>query len=310
MSWLLVAALAVYVTGWFYTLSAVHVALACTFLVVIATPDWRGRLLRGLVTGVVLCSLVLLHPTFAPMLRLAGQGGGTTVDGPPLLVCSILLAFGLGATILLRPQLRAPHIDAIAALAFGGLATLGAQAAVFFLFGQGSPYLLKKHAFLIGTAAVMVFAVLGSELCLRVVRPERVRKMRGLMRPALLVPVTAVLFFVAVFGWRDRHPLPPLFAYDDALRSLVAGDARLTGVTLSLNAAFPAHQNFTVALARLRPGWDVGFEQLQRIGFWAGDPIRAARYRVVNAAEAAGYLPECQIARDGDVSVVAENCRR
>ena len=159
--WLLSAIAAVEVVETFYVQSAVRLALA---LVLFQVPlVWRSRDRNIKIQAafvLLLPAVVPLHPSFMSMVRSSAHDGAISVSlHSMLLAVALLLAITLPAWI---KQARSNQVDgdfALNCLGLGVALSAVVQIAAFFALGLGSPYAIKKHAFLVGTLLVTIAAV-------------------------------------------------------------------------------------------------------------------------------------------------------
>ena len=154
-----------------------------------------------------------------------------------LLAVALLLAITLPAWI---KQARSDKTDgdfALNCLGLGVALSAVVQIAAFFALGLGSPYAIKKHAFLVGTLLVMIAA-------LRTIRLTPLRGAVGRLHGGRLLSGPAPAFALAtiavflIFPWHSK-PLAPFLGYDLEVRALISGTSDLQGSTISANKDFP-----------------------------------------------------------------------
>ena len=189
---------------WIQPLVATHIlAAGCALMAFYALTVWRDKLpvwrplaLFG-VTLLASAAIVAFHPAFRVMRTIAGNDGYLVFGYGHVLMVAVLCGL-VGAFNLRR---RADYIDAVlgcAVIASMGLVLL--QFAAWKFHGDGSPYAVKKHMFLVVTLGMMNFvrAVVGYWPAIN-----------ARWNPRLLAPIAAgaMSFFVLrVFNW----PVAPI----------------------------------------------------------------------------------------------------
>ena len=285
--WLLSSASAAHLIAWFYPLSAIQFAFAATALQALQIFDrpWQWWLIsvRTLSTVGVLGIVVVIHPAFFGMIKNALNDGGIVF---PIISIFLMIACMLIGILLLAWLRRSSGFlltDALMALATGICTMALAQAVAYYALGLGSPYAIKKHGFALGTVGALVAASLIVELPMirAALERRRVQWLAGLR--VFAGPVFLLLVLAAIFTGRKNVPVDTMVDFDRELRTFMdSPDAPpLIGATLLANAALPAaSQNFTVALARLRPAPAVLIEQSQLL-IQAPEAPKAAQFVLV-----------------------------
>ena len=313
--WLLSATAAVQVVETFYVLSAVRLALA---LVLFQMPlVWRSRDRNFKIQAafvLLLPAVVPLHPSFMSMVQNSAHDGGISVSLPPMLLSvALLLAITLPAWI---EQARSDKTDgdfALNCLGLGVALSAVVQIAAFFALGLGSPYAIKKHAFLVGTLLVMIAA-------LRTIRLTPLRGAVGRLHGGRLLSGAAPAFTLAtiavflIFPWHSK-PLAPFLRYDLEVRALIDGSSDLQGSTISANKDFPNFLNLATSIAVLKMNaWSPLGPELFRV---FGGPLTetepstyASRFILIRAADIVDRsYPDCQFGRQlASVKVVSSAC--
>lgn len=153
-----------------YMLSGIQLAAGC--LAFLALPilrgiDWRRMLA---VTAFAPVSLLILatHPSFWESVSLASGEGWISISMKSVTTASGLLAAGLIAAIALylKTELRPWYRPAIS-LGVAALAPFLLQALALTITGTGSSYVLRKHGFLLGTSAAILWTCIVVEVALR-----------------------------------------------------------------------------------------------------------------------------------------------
>ena len=239
--WLLSATAAVEVVETFYVLSAVRLALA---LVLFQMPlVWRSRdrnfKIQAAIIVLLLPAVVPLHPSFMSMVQNSAHDGAISVSlHPMLLSVALLLAITLPAWIKQTRSDKADGDFALNCLGLGVALSAVIQIVAFFALGLGSPYAIKKHAFLVGTLLVMIAA-------LRTIRLIPLSGAVGRLHGGRLLSGAAPAFALAtiavflIFPWHSQ-PLAPFLRYDLEVRTLISGTSDLQGSTISANKDFSA----------------------------------------------------------------------
>jgi hypothetical protein len=313
--WLLSATAAVAVVETFYVLSGVRLALA---LALFQMPlVWRSRDRNFKIQAafvLLLPAVVPLHPSFMSMVQSSAHDGGISVSLPPMLLSvALLLAITLPAWI---KQARSDQADgdfALNCLGLGVALSAVVQIAAFFALGLGSPYAIKKHAFLVGTLLVMIAA-------LRTIRLTPLRAVVGRLQGGRLLSGAASAFTLAtiavfmIFPWRSQ-PLAPFLRYDLEVRALVGGSSDLQGSTISANKDFPNFLNLATSIAVLKMNaWSPLGPEFFRV---FGGPLTeaepstyASRFILIRAADIVDRsYPDCQFERQlASVKVVSSAC--
>lgn len=159
-----------FVTMWIQPLIAVHIfAAGLALLACEAAKEWiaqrRFPLKSALATlGATLLAAVIVveHPAFKVMRAISGNDGYLEIGySEIMLVTSVCALLGIiNMTRYLRS--KAGAIDAVIASAVIGAALLTyLQFALLKLHGDGSPYAVKKHMFLVFTLGLMNFVRLA-----------------------------------------------------------------------------------------------------------------------------------------------------
>jgi hypothetical protein len=311
--WLLSAAAAVQVVETFYVLSAVRLAFALILFQVrlfwpSQNPNFKMQTASVLLSPVV----IVLHPSFISMVKNSAHDGAISVNlHTTLLSVALLLAVTVPAWI---QQARSDKPDANFALNCLGLGV--ALAAVvqiaFFSLGFGSPYAIKKHAFLVGTLLVIIAA-------LRTVRLTPLKSAVGRLHGARLLsgPAPAFAFaIIAVLLISPRHskPLAPFLRYDFEVRELVSKAPDLQGSTISVNKDFPLGLNLATSIAVLEMNaWSpLGLELFRLFGaLTETEPLTpAARFILIRANDIVDLdYRDCQSRRQlASLKVISSAC--
>ena len=313
--WLLWAIAAVEVVETFYVLSAVRLALA---LVLFQVPlVWRSRDRNIKIQAafiLLLPAVVPLHPSFMSMVRSSGHDGAISVSlHLMLLAVALLLAITLPAWI---KQARSNQVDgdfALNCLGLGVALSAVVQIAAFFALGLGSPYAIKKHAFLVGTLLVTIAAV-------RTMRLTPLRGAVGRLNGGGLFsgPAAACAFatiaVALIFPWHSK-PLAPFIRYDLEVRALISGTSELQGSTISANKDFPWGLNLATSMAVLKMNtWSpIGLELFRIFNgtLTEAEPsMPASRFFLVRAVDIGDRSsPDCQFGTQlASVKVVSSAC--
>ena len=293
------AVAAVYALAWVYTASAAKLALGiCLVQVLSLAREYSGeRLILLIALALLLPLTIVTHPTFEPMVRNAAHDGSISIALPFVLSGSALL-------LLLAPGIwwlhsRSGSSTQCEPLVAGGLAIAllaWVQFGFLRLAGLGSPYVVKKHGFMIGTFVAASLAVWLTAILLR---SQLFRQLR-ISLTSIPVYVTrwigGCLAVIAVLPWRGE-PLDPVIKYDGEVRAIVASGhpPDLLGHTISVNRELPFVINFAVALAVLElPGWTPA-EIDQFAVFGRAEPMPSGVRYAVTVSTLLHPLPECVV---------------
>jgi hypothetical protein len=312
--WLLSATAAVEVVETFYVLSAVRLALA---LALFQMPlVWRSRDRNFKIQAafvLLLPAVVPLHPFFMSMVQNSAHDGAISVSlHPMLLSVAPLLAITLLAWISQARSDKADGDFALNCLGLGVALSAVVQIAAFFALGLGSPYAIKKHAFLVGTLLVMIAA-------LRIIRLTPLKgvvsrlhggRILSGIAPAFLATIAVFL----IFPWHSQ-PLAPFLRYDLDVRTLIGGTSDLQGSTISANKDFPLGLNLATSIAVLKMNaWSpLGLELFRVFGVSLTETepsTYASRFILIRAADIVDRsYPDCQFGRElASVKVVSSAC--
>jgi hypothetical protein len=199
-----------------------------------------------------------------------------------------LIAIGLVGLAAFRKQSSLMHVDVLLALGAGLFAACLLQITALGLFGLGSAYAVKKHGFLLGTAAVMIWSALIVEFgWARKLVAGVARRVPKTHATLAIVPLTMIGLLLVNFVGRPHWPLHPLSEYERQLSEMLGADRILAhemrGATLSANHKLPLHQNFSVAMRHLRPSHAIVEEHHQAmVRGGLGEGVREPKYVVVS----------------------------
>jgi hypothetical protein len=317
LPWLLVAAVAVHVTGWFFPLSAIQLGIAGAALRLrpCTKPpiDTRRRAVETTVTGLVLGATALLHPAILDMVMISANDGAILINDTTMLVCTFVLAFiCIPAIVILAPRSNLLHSEALVAVAIAAMVPAGLLLAAYVILDIGSPYAVRKSGFLIGTLTLVFLACLFTELP-RVKSAARRAQSMAPRAVAAVFPMLGALLVAGalafVLGGRPRSPVSPMVSYDREIAPLIQGDlgSVLAGVTVSNNSNYDPRANYMVAYARLRtgaPAWRLQVQLMTTQPQPGGD----AEYVVVSDIDAERFPEGCRFAKEGRVVVLRYDC--
>lgn len=144
---------------WIQPLVATHIlAAGCALIAFYAFSTWRNKLPMQrplallVVTLVVSAVIVAFHPAFRVMRTISGNDGYLVFGYSHVLLVAALC----GLVGLFNLRRRADYVDAVlgcAVIASAGLVLL--QFAAWKFHGDGSPYAVKKHMFLVVTLGMI-----------------------------------------------------------------------------------------------------------------------------------------------------------
>jgi hypothetical protein len=308
------ATAAVEVVETFYVLSAVRLAFA---LVLFQMPlVWRSRDRNFKTAAFVLLlpAVVLLHPSFISMVQSSAHDGAISVSLLPMLLAVVMLvAITLPAWIEQVQSDKADRDFALNCLGLGVALAAVVQITAFFALGLGSPYAIKKHAFLVGTLLVMIAALRTIRLTPLRGAVSRLHGGRLLSGPAPAFALATIAVFL-IFPWYSK-PLAPFLRYDLEVRALVSGTSDLQGSTISANKDFPVGLNLATSMAVLKMNaWSpLGLELFRVFGVpltEAAPSTPASRFILIRAADIVdGSYLDCQFGRQlASVKVVSSAC--
>jgi hypothetical protein len=234
-----------------YLLSGIQLALALVALV--AMPALRDNFWRhcweALALAFLLALVVILHPSFWPLVELSPHEGWISITPRSTLLTAFVAAAGLGFAILsfwLGNNRRWLWI--VIPLSVAALGGFTLQIAAFFLGGTGSAYVLAKHGFFLGVAAVLLWTCLLADLCeLLINRAQRA------LAPNAVLSFSCVLAagLVLVVYMRPSHSLGPMISHDRLARQLAKAKPELLSKTASSHPRLALHGNYSVALGAL-----------------------------------------------------------
>jgi hypothetical protein len=311
--WLLSATAAVAVVETFYVLSAVRLALALVLFqmaLVWRSGDRNIKIQAAFV--LLLPAVVPLHPAFMSMVQNSAHDGGISVSLPlTLLSVALLLVITLPAWIEQARSDKTHGDFALNCLGLGVALSAVVQIAAFFALGLGSPYAIKKHAFLVGTLLVTIAA-------LRTIRLTPLRGAVGrlnggrLLSAAAAASAFATIAVLLIFPWHSK-PLAPFLRYDLEVRALVNGSSDLQGSTISANKDFPNFLNLATSIAVLKMNaWSPLGPELFRVfdGPRTDTEPYASRFILIRAADTVDRsYPDCQFGRQlASVKVISSAC--
>ena len=315
MRWLLLGAVAVHLTGWFYPFSAIQLAVASAALRArlceAPSVELKRRLSEGVASGLVLCSVAIVHPAIIDMIWISSNDGGISISDWTMIICSLtLMLLGIPSLVLIRHRnSNLIHIDALVALTVGIMSLCLLQMAVLSLFGLGSAYAIKKSGFLVGTLVLVVFSCIAMEWPAVKKGANRISPRVASLVSPLVGPLLATCSLVFVFWGQSSVPVRETIESDRQLQRLVdnADLVGLQGVTVSMNSAYNHRANYISAFARLHPrgpAYQVQFGLLTS----QPRPNAKAEFAVVNAREADRYAGSCQVLREVEIAVVRWEC--
>jgi len=308
--WVLVAVAATHILAWVYPLSAVQFAAAAVFLQMIEVEDMpRQAFIKTTSTTAALGISILLHPTFYGMVLNAAHNGDIVFAG---WFIALLIVGTSTATVFLsfnRP-IGERRFGPLSALAFGLCAVATLQAVAYYGLGLGSPYAIKKHGFAIGTVGAMIAAHLFTQLP-AINRFLSKAKMPNWVSPfsAIVSCVFLVLVVGSVFIARRSAPVAEMVRYDKELRQLMsaAESNKFLGSNAFSNVTLPAHQNFTVAAARLQQTRGV-IDQQHRAILKNQDNASVARYVIVSDTVTTNQ--NCIMATSTSLKIIRADCAK
>jgi hypothetical protein len=230
-----------------------------------------------------------------------------------LLSVALLLAITLPAWIKQARSDKADGDFALNCLGLGVALSAVVQIAAFFALGLGSPYAIKKHAFLVGTLLVMIAALQTIRLTPLRGAVARLHGGRLLSGAAPAFTLATIAMFL-IFPWHSK-PLAPFLRYDLEVRALISGTPDLQGLTISVNKDFPPFLNLATSIAVLKMNaWSPLGPELFRV---FGVPLTetepstyASRFIVIRAADIVDRsYPDCEFGRQlASVKVVSSAC--
>jgi hypothetical protein len=235
------------------------------------------------------------------MVQASNHDGAISVDLYPTLVSiTLLLAISLPAWFFARDRYdKANGRFALTCLSLGVALAAVAQITAYFALGLGSPYAIKKHAFLVGTLLMVITAQWAIRLSPLKAIVDWLQAGRTLSGTVPAFAFAAIAMF-AVFPWRST-PVAPFLRYDIEARAVVkAGKPDLQGTTLSVNRDFPLGLNLATSVAVLKMDtWGpLGSELFHVFGAAGRDQNSsspASRFVLVRAADAAGKYADCEV---------------
>jgi hypothetical protein len=296
--WLTVSSGFTFVVGWFFPLSAVHLAVAAAVLRLRPSLRLEGitiRLLEFTLTAAVLSAIAFFHPAMTDMKAI-----------------SVLFLILLALPLLIIVSSRSNLVDPVALIAIiiGVVVPPILQFALLYFFGLGSPYAVKKAGFLTGTLGLVVVAVLTMELA-----PFKRLAHALTYRPvvpfvgSLAGPSLALIVLASVYVGRAFTPLSEISRYQDEMSSFIEkGSAKsLFGRTVSINSNYNWHTNYVVSFAQLHPS-----EEIQRVQNALLPPTVSltpgAELAVVAIGDATRMDPSCTKWVNGNMAAVAATC--
>ena len=152
------------ISMWIQSLVAIHIlAAGCVLMTFHLVESWKKKSpfpARGLVLLLIVLAasiaIILTNPAFGVMRNIASNDGDLTLGYNHLMLVAVLCA-AIGAfNLWKRLTGSAPYVDAVlgsAVLAAACLAIL--QFALLKLHGDGSPYAVKKHMFIVVTLGII-----------------------------------------------------------------------------------------------------------------------------------------------------------
>lgn len=314
--WLFICAIAVHIVGWFYPLSAIELAAAAAILrgapMTRLWQDTKRRLVEIVVSGVVLGAAAILHPTIIDMLGISANDGGITITNEAILAI-------VAGTVILIPVFfhhfqgtGSVRAGAIFALSLGALSPCIAIGLLSLAGLGGSAYAVKKSAFLLGTAGVMMLSILIVEWTARLLAPILTRlKDFQLPASAPLHTIAAcgfvALVIVVAFNGRERESVKRLISIDRDLRELLAGDAsdQLYGQAILMISSESPHANFVIGYPILRQGAGAPQHSL----FLPGPPdLTGRKFVVVGIADKNQYEQPCVLQSTKRLAVITADC--
>jgi hypothetical protein len=306
--WLLVAAIVTHLLGYFYSISAIQLALTCCAFQALAFLDRPSLRSAGtvVITGLMLVAVAVIHPTLIGSVAIANNDGGISIDALHETVSFVGMILGSGLLIWLRRRSNLANIDAIISLCVGVGAVCLAQFIALRLFGDGSPYAVKKYGFLIITLNAMIYSCLIVDMA-RLVAPWIFD--RGVTRPASIAGSIFGLaaLFVTVIG-QASIPVKIEQQYVNEVSTLMAdpNSIDLDGKTISHNVRYDAHANYTVAVGNLHPG--AAILDQHALFFPDPPPPSHSQYVLIDAASAGSYGAECIVSKSEDVVAIRATC--
>ena len=299
--------------GWTYLLS--DVVFSASFLVFLTVEVFiASRRSRSVAVGGVLklaaaslslCAVVVLHPQFVLMRRIAGNDGAMD---PTLPLPAIALA-GLGVLCIAVHALHRRRGDSavvdlfVVSYATGIVAVLSVQLAALLVIDAGSPYAVRKLTFDVFTA----LALLTAHECDRVLRP-RIR-IRAIGRAEAIDFGNALGLIVTIaiclsFPSTDARRYPILSRYERDIFDLqLPPDAE--GHTASLVkdvvglSAYDPILNFALD----QSVFHVPFAEALSYSL-LGDPA-SARYAIVSASDPLARSASCLLSKETHLGIVA-----
>jgi len=307
--WLLISAVCTHLLGYVYSISAIELALTCAVFQALGfldRPSLRSAS-TAVITGVVLVAAAVIHPTLIGSIAIANNDGGISIDAWHQIISFVGMVIGSGVLIWLRRQSDLTNIDAIIALSLGVGAVCAAQFAAYELLGAGSAYAVKKYGFLIITLNAIIYACLIVDLA-RPFVPTFFK--RGATSPLSIAGSVfgVAALFVTVAG-RPSIPVKLEQQYANEVLALIANplSVDLDGKTISHNARYDAHANYTVAVGNLHPGQAI-IDQ-HALFFPDPPPPSHSQFVLIDATSAGSYSAECIVSKSGDVVAIRAACR-
>jgi hypothetical protein len=312
--WLTVSSGFTFVVGWFFPLSAVHLAVAAAVLRLRPSLRLEGitiRLLEFTLTAAVLSAIAFFHPAMTDMKAIAANDGGISISNGTMAI-SVLFLILLAVPLLIIVSSRSNLVDPVALIAIiiGVVVPPILQFALLYFFGLGSPYAVKKAGFLTGTLGLVVVAVLTMELA-----PFKRLAHALTYRPvvpfvgSLAGPSLALIVLASVYVGRAFTPLSEISRYQDEMSSFIEkGSAKsLFGRTVSINSNYNWHTNYVVSFAQLHPSGEI-----QRVQNALLPPTVSltpgAELAVVAIGDATRMDPSCTKWVNGNMAAVAATC--
>lgn len=299
-------------TAWVYTLSAAWLAFGACVLFLLLQPARTVPIRWALANFVALPLVVLLHPTFVPMVRNAGYEGGsnssyywlTHVIGFALVILFLVLL------IRSRHAMRSRADALLGSVLLASVAGIIVQASLFQLVGLGSRYAITKHVFLASTVFVAGLSIILGDLISKAVgyKNTRVYLPPGVQNSAIAVLAVGILFI-----FQPWTPLPTFITYvrDARLLEQAHVQSDLAGNTIPLNKDFSLSKNFAVLVAHFRGGWRASGHEVFQVLDNRARPLGApmgAKYALISKRQwehltLAGAPQECLVHTPASLAV-------